>query len=91
MAAVVAASFVVAQSVQACPGCKQAVGGDGAGGNHTVNSVGVGYALSIGFLLFMLASVIGSVGYVAYRNCMALDAHHRAAAESAALAAGSRA
>ena len=88
--AIITASFFVAQAVQACPGCKQAVGGDGAGGNHTVNGAGIGYALSIGFMLFMIASALGSLGFMAYRNCMALDAQHRAAAE-AALADGSRA
>lgn len=82
-AAIVVASFFAAQAVDACPGCKQAIGGDGAGGNRTVNGVGVAYALSIGFMLFMIAFIIGSVGYMAYRNCMALAAQHRAAEESA--------
>ena len=77
--ALVAASFFAAQAAQACPGCKNAIGGDGAGGSHTVNNVGVGYALSIGFMLFMLASVIGGIGLMAYRNCQALAAQHRAA------------
>ena len=78
-AALVAASLGAVQAVQACPGCKQAVGGDGAGGNHTVNGVGVGYALSIGFMLFMIATALGSLGYMAYRNCMALSARHEQA------------
>lgn len=87
-AALLAVSFFVAQAAQACPGCKNAVGGDGAGGSHVVNNVGVGYALSIGFMLFMLASAIGGVGLMAYRNCQALAAQHRAAQETAFAARG---
>ena len=77
--ALVTASFLVAQAVQACPGCKQALGGDGAGGNHTVNGAGLGYALTIGGLLVTVASLLGTLGYVAYRNCLALAAQHEAA------------
>ena len=84
--ALVAASFFVAQAVQACPGCKQALGGDGAGGNHTVNGAGLGYALTIGGLLFTVVSLLGTLGYLAYRNCLALAAQHEAA-----FATGSRA
>ena len=76
--AVLAASFFAAQAVQACPGCKQAVGGDGAQGNWTVSGAGVGYALSIAFMLFTLASIIGGIGRMAYRNCQALAAQHQA-------------
>ena len=83
-----AASLFVAQAVQACPGCKQAVGGDGAGGKFTVNGAGIGYALSIGFMLFMLATALGSLGFMAYRNCQALAAQHRAAEEALLAARG---
>ena len=68
---------------EACPGCKQAVGGDGAGGSRQVNAVGVAYALSIGFLLFMIAAVLGVLGYMAYRNCCVLAAHQEAALREA--------
>ena len=88
--AFVAASFLVVQAAQACPGCKQAVGGDGAGGSHTVNNVGVAYALTIGFLLFMVAFALASIGFMAYRNCQALAARHQAVLD-AKLAAGGRA
>ena len=80
--ALVTASFFVAQAVQACPGCRQALGGDGAGGNHTVNGAGTGYAVTIVMLLFTLASVIGVIGRFAYRNCQALAAQHQAAMEA---------
>ncbi len=80
--ALVTASFFVAQAVQACPGCKQALGGDGAGGNHTVNGAGLGYAVTIGMLLFTLASIIGVIGRFAYFNCQALAAQHEAAMEA---------
>ena len=88
--ALVAASFFVAQAVQACPGCKQALGGDGAGGNHTVNGAGLGYAITIGMLLFTLASIIFFVGRLAYRNCQALAAQHQEAM-AARQGAGARA
>ena len=78
-AAVLAASFFAAQAAQACPGCKQALGGDGAKGSWAVNGAGIGYALSIGFMLFTLASILTGIGYMAYRNCQALAAQHQAA------------
>ncbi len=85
--ALAAALFFVHHATQACPGCKQAVGmGDGAGGSRAVNSVGVAYALSIGLLLFMIAAVISSLGYMMYRNCRIIAARQSAmlAAEDAA-------
>ena len=53
MAYVLAAAMVLAcQVAEACPGCKQAVGGDGAGGSHQVNGQALGYALGIGMMFF---------------------------------------
>ncbi len=66
---------------EACPGCKQGVGGDGAGGSYQTNGKAMGYALSIGFLLFMIVGLIATLGYFAYRNCQILAAQHRAAME----------
>ena len=68
---------------EACPGCKQAVGGDGAGGSRQVNSVGIAYALSIGFLLFMIAGALSVLGYYAYRNCQVIAAQQEAALREA--------
>ncbi len=71
------------QVAEACPGCKQGVGGDGAGGSFKTNSVGLAYALSIGFLLFMIAAVISGLGYLMYRNCRILAAQHQVALREA--------
>ncbi len=68
---------------EACPGCKQAIGGDGAGGSTQVSSVGIAYALSIGFLLFMIFAALGLLGYLGYRNCRVLAAHQAAALREA--------
>lgn len=69
----------VQQAAQACEGCKQAVGmGDGASGSRVVNLIGVGYAISIIFLLFMVAALLSGLGYMAYRNCQAIAARQRA-------------
>lgn len=67
---------------EACPGCKQGVGGDGAGGSFQTNGKALGYALSIGFLLFMIVGLIGTLGYFAYRNCQVLAARQRAMLEA---------
>ena len=78
-AALTAVSFLVAQAAQACPGCKQALGGDGAGGKYVYNGAGIGYAVSIGLMLFLVASVLGGLGYMMYRNCQLIAAQHQAA------------
>ena len=79
--------LLFAQQAQACEGCKQAVGmGDGAGGSRTVNSIGIGYALSIGMLLFTLVGVLGGLGYMMYRNCQIIAAQQNAAEQAASLA-----
>ena len=67
------------RAAEACPGCKQAVGGDGAGGSFKANGVAIGYAVSIGMLLLTVASLITGVGYLAYRNCRVLAAQQQAA------------
>lgn len=72
-AALATALFFGQHSAQACEGCKQAVGmGDGAGGSRVVNLIGVGYAISIGFMLLMVASLLTGLGYMMYRNCQAI-------------------
>lgn len=70
---------LVHPAAQACEGCKQAVGmGDGASGSRVVNGVGLGYAVSIGLLLFMVVGVILGLGFMMYRNCQAIAAYQRA-------------
>ena len=75
--------FLIQHAAQACPGCRQAAGsGDGAGGSFVVNSTGIGYGLSIIGLLLMVASLIGALGYVAYRNCQIIAARQQAMLEA---------
>ena len=74
-----AGSLLAAQAVQACEGCKQSVGmGDGAGGKVAVNAVGLGYGLSILFLLALVTSVLVGLGWMMYRNCQIIAARQRA-------------
>ena len=78
--AILAVALVFACRVaEACPGCKQAVGGDGAGGSYKTNSVALGYAVTIVFLLFMVSGIITGLGYLMYRNCRILTAQQNAA------------
>ncbi len=70
------------QVAEACPGCKQGVGGDGAGGSFQTNGKALGYALSIGMLLFLVVGLISVLGYLAYRNCQILAAQQRALLEA---------
>ena len=59
------------QAVQACPGCKQT---DGA----PLNGDSVGFGLSIFFMLFMIASAMGGLGWMMSRACQTLAARDRA-------------
>ena len=77
---VLAVALVFAcQVAEACPGCKQGIGGDGAGGSYKTNSVALGYAVTIVFLLLMVTGIITGLGYLMYRNCRILAAQQRAA------------
>ena len=78
-----AAVVLACQVAEACPGCKQAVGGDGAGGSHQVNGQALGYALGIGMMFFMIVSLLGTLGYFMYRNCKVIAAQQQAALEGA--------
>ena len=78
-AAVATAFFFVQRGAQACPGCRQSVGmGDGASGSYSVNLVGLGYGLSILFLLLMVGSIVSGLVYMMYRNCQAIAARQNA-------------
>ena len=90
-AAVVLAAVLcfIQQAAQACEGCKQQIAmGDGAGGSRTVNLIGVGYGVSILFLLFMVAAIVSGLGYMAYKNCQAIAARQRAMMEAEDAAEG---
>ncbi len=73
-------------AVQACPGCKQnlVLGPDGK--VPPMTGASIGFSLSIYFLLFVVASALGSLGYMMYRSCRVLAARDAAlmAAEEAA-------
>ena len=79
LAAVTTGLLFVQRAAQACEGCKQAVGmGDGASGDRTVNLIGVGYGISIMFMLCMVGGLITGLGYMMYRNCQAIAARQNA-------------
>ena len=59
------------QVAQACPGCKQTEGAP-------LNGDSVGFGLSIFFMLFMIASLLGGLGWMMYRSCRTLAARDRA-------------
>ena len=76
------ALVMACQVAEACPGCKQAVGGDGAGGSRQINNQAIGYAVSIGLLFFMIAAALSTLGYLMYRNCQVIAARQQAALEA---------
>ena len=59
------------QVAQACPGCKQTEGAP-------LNGDSVGFGLSIFFMLFMIASLLGGLGWMMYRSCRTLAMRDRA-------------
>ena len=80
---VLALALVMAcQMAEACPGCKQAVGGDGAGGSRQINGQAIGYAVGIGIMFFMIATLLSTLGYFMYRNCKVIAARQQAALEA---------
>ena len=76
---VLAVALVMAcQVAEACPGCKQAVGGDGAGGSRQINGQAVGYAVSIGLMFFTIIAALSTLGFLMYRNCQVIAARQQA-------------
>lgn len=80
VATTIAAAFCLIQpAAKACEGCKQSVGlGDGAKGSFSVNLIGLGYGLSILFMLFMVGALISGLVYMMYRNCQVIAARQNA-------------
>lgn len=56
--------------------------GDGASGSLSVNSLGIAYGLSIIGLLLTVSSLLGGLGFMAYRNCQVIAARQRAMIEA---------
>lgn len=66
-------------TAQACEGCKQAVQNGMKG--EQLSAASIGYGWSVGFMLIMTFSVLGSLGWMMFRSCQTLARVH-AAAES---------
>lgn len=81
--AAAAAAWVLQSGVaRACEGCKQAVQ-SGMSGDQQLSAASVGYGWSVGFMLLMTFSVLGSLGWMMFRSCQTLARVH-AQAESEA-------
>lgn len=61
------AFVLVAQAIQACPGCKEVV----VDGQEVVNPASLGFAYSIGFMFLMVMSVIGSLVWMMVKSAQA--------------------
>lgn len=81
--AAAAAAWILQSGVaQACEGCKQAVQ-NGMNGDQQLSAASIGYGWSVGFMLLMTFSVLGSLGWMMFRSCQTLARVH-ARAESEA-------
>lgn len=63
-----------AAAAQACEGCKQAV--QNGMGPEQVSAASIGYGWSVGFMLIMTFSVLGSLGWMMFRSCQTLAQVH---------------
>ncbi len=76
----VAAWVLQGAAAQACEGCKQAI--QNGQGPEQLSAASIGYGWSVGFMLLMTFSVLGSLGWMMFRSCQTLARVH-AQAESA--------
>lgn len=65
-----AALLSLQAAAQACPGCKQV---DGA----PLSGASIGFGWDIGFMLVLLGSLLGGMGYMIYQSCRALAERDR--------------
>ena len=72
------ALLFVYQAAQACPGCKQNLVPGADGKTPPLNGASLGFGLSIFFMLFMIAALLGSLGFMMYRSCRAIEARQQA-------------
>ena len=72
-----AALIFTQQAAQACPGCKQnmVMGADGKA--PPLNGDSLGFGLSIFFMLFMIAALLGGLGFMMYRSCQTIAARQQ--------------
>ena len=77
-----AALFFAHTAVQACPGCKQNTVAGTDGSVPPLNGTSVGFGLSIFFMIAMIVSLLGGLGFMMYRSCQTLAAQQRALLES---------
>ncbi len=66
------------QAAQACPGCKQNMVPGADGKAPPLNGASLGFGLSIFFMLFMIAALLGGLGFMMYRSCQAIAARQQA-------------
>lgn len=74
--AVTVAAWVLQSGLaRACEGCKQAVQ-NGMNGDQQLSAASIGYGWSVGFMLLMTFSVLGSLGWMMFRSCQNLARVH---------------
>ena len=66
------------QAAQACPGCKQNMVPGADGVTPPLNGASLGFGLSIFFMLFMIAALLGGLGFMMYRSCQTIAARQQA-------------
>ena len=62
----------------ACPGCKQNLVPGADGKVPPLNGASLGFGISIFFMIFMIVSLLGGLGFMMYRSCRAIAAQHGA-------------
>ncbi len=65
-------------AAQACAGCKQSMTPGADGTTPPLNGASLGFGLSIFFMIFMVAALIGGLGFMMYRSCQAIAARQDA-------------
>ncbi len=69
-------------AAQACPGCKQNMTPGAGGSAPSLSGASIGFGLSIFFMIFMIAALLGGLCYMTYRSCRVLAARERALSEA---------
>ncbi len=65
-------------AAQACPGCKQNFVPGTDGKVPPLNGASLGFGISIFFMIFMIAALLGGLGFMMYRSCQVIAARHGA-------------
>ena len=73
-----AAMIFAHTAAQACPGCKQNFVPGVDGKVPPLNGASLGFGISIFFMIFMIVSLLGGLGFMMYRSCRVIAARHGA-------------